>query len=76
MLSRKLLIRNIRGVTFGRRSPQDGGQFCLPIHIDRLLKRKPKMLVAIALANRMARQLWAMLTKGEAYKEPATPAVA
>lgn len=32
---------------------------------------KPKMLVAIALANKMARQIWAMLTKNEDYKDPA-----
>ena len=34
------------------------------------LSRKPKMVAAIALANKMARQIWAMLTKGEAYKTP------
>jgi len=36
-----------------------------------MLARKPKMLVAIALANKMARQVWAMLTKNEDYKDPA-----
>ncbi|MBO6689923.1 MAG: TrbI/VirB10 family protein, partial [Henriciella sp.] len=29
---RKLLIRIIRGVTFGRRSPHNRGQSCMPIH--------------------------------------------
>jgi transposase len=43
--------------------------------LSRMLARKPKMLVAIALANKMARQVWAMLTKNEDYKDPA-PAVA
>jgi hypothetical protein len=33
--------------------------------------RKPKMLVAIALANKMARGIWAMLTKNEDYQDPA-----
>lgn len=28
------------------------------------------MLVAIALANKMARQIWAMLTKNRDYKDP------
>ena len=37
---------------------------------SRMLARKPKMLVAIALANKMARQIWAMLTKHEDYKDP------
>ena len=32
------------------------------------LDRKPKMVAAIALANKMARQIWAMITKKEAYK--------
>jgi transposase len=44
--------------------------------IGRLLARKPKMLVAIALANKMARQLWAMLTNKEDYRDPARAAAA
>ena len=32
------------------------------------LDRKPKMVAAIALANKMARQIWAMVTKEAAYK--------
>jgi transposase len=39
--------------------------------LSQMLARKPKMLVAIALANKMARQIWAMLTKNEDYKDPA-----
>ena len=39
--------------------------------LSRMLARKPKMLVAIALANKMARQIWAMLTKNEDYRVPA-----
>lgn len=38
--------------------------------LSRMLARKPRMLVAIALANKMARQIWAMLTKNENYKNP------
>ena len=34
------------------------------------LARKPRMLVAIALANKMARKIWAMLTKQEEYRDP------
>lgn len=36
-----------------------------------MLERKPKMLVAIALANKMARSIWAMLKNKEDYKVPA-----
>lgn len=39
--------------------------------LSRMLARKPKMLVAIALANKMARQIWAMLMKNEDYTDPA-----
>ena len=38
--------------------------------LHRMLRRKPRMLVAIALANKMARSIWAMLTKGEDYRGP------
>ena len=36
--------------------------------LDRLLARKPRLLAAITLANRMARAIWAMLTKQENYR--------
>jgi transposase len=35
-----------------------------------LLARKPKKLAAIALANKMARTLWAMMVSGEVYRHP------
>ena len=36
-----------------------------------LLARRPNKVVAIALANKLARMAWAMIAKGERYKEPA-----
>jgi transposase len=36
-----------------------------------LLARRPTKVAAIALANKMARMAWAMMAKGERYKEPA-----
>lgn len=39
--------------------------------LARMLARKPKMLVAVALANRMARTVWALMRKGEDYRDPA-----
>jgi transposase len=35
-----------------------------------LLARKPKKLAAVALANKMARTLWAMMVSGEVYRRP------
>ncbi len=39
--------------------------------LEQMLARKPRMLVAIALANKTARAIWAMMTKQEDYRDPA-----
>jgi transposase len=54
----------------GRRSIPEGSW------LARLLAKKPRLLVAIALANKMARAIWAMLTKKEDYRAPARAAAA
>ena len=36
-----------------------------------LLERRPRKLVAVALANKMARIIWAMMTRGQAYRHTA-----
>ena len=35
-----------------------------------LLARRPAKVVAVALANKMARIAWAVLAKGETYRAP------
>jgi transposase len=35
------------------------------------LGRRPTKVAAIALANKIARTAWALMVKGERYKEPA-----
>ena len=35
-----------------------------------LLERRPTKVAAIALANKIARMVWAMMARGERYKEP------
>jgi transposase len=42
--------------------------------LAQMLPRKPKMLVTVALANKMARVVWALLVKGGVYRAPATAA--
>lgn len=54
----------------GRKAIPDG------VWLAKLMERKPKMLVAIALANKMARAIWAMLTRNEDYRELAGAAAA
>jgi hypothetical protein len=36
-----------------------------------MLQRKPRMVVAVALANKNAHIIWALLTQGGVYKDPA-----
>lgn len=41
-----------------------------------LLERRPRKVAAVALANKMARIVWAMMTSGEAYRvAPCVPAM-
>jgi transposase len=42
--------------------------------LAQMLPRKPKMLVIVALANKIARVVWAPLFKGGDYKAPAAAA--
>lgn len=44
--------------------------------LARISARKPRMLVAIALANKMARTVWALLTKNENFRDSAQVAAA
>jgi transposase len=42
--------------------------------LGEMLKRKPPMLVRVALANKMARIVWALMVKGGVYQSPAAAA--
>lgn len=64
---RRLLIVGAMSIVAwkGRRGDKPGSW------LARMLERKPRMLVAIALANKMARMIWAMIVHDEDYREPA-----
>ena len=44
--------------------------------LTRMLERKPPMVAALALANKMARGIWVMLTRSEDYRGPVAPSAA
>ena len=39
--------------------------------VQGLLARRPRLVVAVALANKTARVAWAVMTKGQSYRQPA-----
>ena len=67
---RRLLISGAMAVVCwaSRRGAPEGSW------LARMMARKPRMLVATALANRMARAVWAMTIKNEDYRNPAVAA--
>jgi transposase len=64
---RRLLIAGAMSIVHWR--GRDGGR--PGSWLARMLARKPRMLVAVALANKMARMIWAMLVREEDYRDPA-----
>ena len=67
----------VAGATAVIQQAQKGRGYCPPWLVD-LLKRKPAKLVAVALANKMARVAWKLMVSGERYNPaciaaPATP---
>lgn len=42
--------------------------------LDQMMARKPRMLVTVALANKTARIVWAVLARGEDYRAPVAAA--
>ena len=77
-IRRLLIVGAVAVVRWAARKGAPAGSW-----LDRMLSRKPKMLVAVALANRKARTAWAFaiglgpmalngsLRKGEDYRDPA-----
>ena len=63
---RKLFIQGAHTVLLQRTKQAPG----LSMWLANLVSRKRTQVVTVALANKMARMAWAVLTKGEAYRPP------
>jgi len=65
---RRLLVGGAMAVVrWARRKGAPAGSW-----LARMLERKPAKVVAVALANKNARIIWALLTQGGVYRGPAT----
>ena len=62
---RRILIVGAHSVL--RRAKQNPGKYPW---LTQLLARRPFKVVAVALANKMARIAWALLAKGGTYRTP------
>src|SRR6516165_10832734 len=62
-LRRLLIIGASAVVRWAARNGAPAGSW-----LERMLARKPRMLIAVALANKMARIIWALLVKGGIYR--------
>ena len=67
---RRLLILGASSVV--RRGIGSGTRF--GPWLTQMLSRKPRMLVIVALANKMARIVWALLIKDESFRAPVVAA--
>ena len=68
---RRLLVNGAMSV-INAYNPKKGGRH---EWLDRLLMRKSRLVAAIALANKMARALWAMITSQNDYRDPVSIAL-
>ena len=62
---RKLLV--VGAMVVIRHASKPGARLATP-WLTQLLARKPRKLAAVALANKTARIVWAMMARGETYR--------
>lgn len=65
---RRLLYLGAMAQIGARRGRREVASGQAPDWLDRMLARKPVKVVAIALANRMARTIWALVKRGDSYR--------
>jgi len=70
-----LLVHGARAVLRWSRSREDGDTLDRYGQWQRnLLAHRPANVVLVAMANKMARIAWALLTRGQAYRPQPVPA--
>ena len=65
---RRLLYLGAMAQISARRGRREVAPCQAPDWLDRMLVRKPVKVVAVALANRMARTIWALIANGSSYR--------
>jgi transposase len=70
----RLRVLLVIGATSVIRAAMRPGSTLMTDWLRALLQRKPRKVAAVALANKMARVAWALMTHGESYRRPAVAA--
>src|SRR5271157_4139516 len=68
----RLRVLLVAGATSVINAAKRPGSKLMTEWLRALLLRKPRKVVAVALANKMARVAWALMTRGEVYRHAAT----
>src|SRR5271157_2998296 len=68
----RLRVLLVTGATSVINAAKKPGSKLMTEWLRALLLRKPRKVVAVALANKMARVAWALMTRGEVYRHAAT----
>ena len=66
----RIRVLLVTGATSVIKAAMKSGSQQMTEWLQSLLQRKPRKLVAVALANKMARMAWALMARGEVYRRP------
>jgi transposase len=68
----RLRVLLVTGATSVIKAAMKPGSQPMTNWLRAMLLRKPRKVVAVALANKMARVAWALMTRGEVYRRLTT----
>jgi transposase len=68
----RLRVLLVTGATSVIKAAMQPGSQQMTDWLRGMLQRKPRKVVAVALANKMARVAWALMTRGEVYRRSTT----